>query len=55
MRVDSNTRGHLNWFNFKVDVWRGRSVRLNICNFTKGKCLYTKGMRPFVYDGISWA
>lgn len=55
MRVDSNTKGHLSWYNFKV--WGlQRSVRLNICNFTKSKCLYSKGMRPYVRRNVEeWA
>lgn len=49
MRVDSNTRGHLSWFNFKIKGMKPRqSIKLNICNFTKGKCLYTKGMKPYI-------
>jgi len=48
MRVDSNTRGHFSWFNFRVKATESHRVKFNICNFTKAKCLYVKGMRPYV-------
>ena len=51
MRVDSNTKGHLSWFNFKITNNSSNSsniIKLNICNFTKGKCLYNKGMKPYI-------
>ena len=49
MRVDSNTRGHLHWFNFKVkNCVKGQVYKFNICNFQKGKVLYTRGMRPYM-------
>jgi hypothetical protein len=48
MRVDSNTRGHFSWFNFKITSIETQRVKFNICNFTKGRCLYLKGMRPYV-------
>lgn len=49
LQVDSNTKGHLQWYNFKVSQTR-RNVRyrFNICNFQKCKSLYTRGMKPFV-------
>lgn len=51
MRVDSNTRGHLQWFNFRVKGLEvGRVYKLNICNFQKGKNLYMRGMRPYCYS-----
>lgn len=42
MRVDTNTKGHLQWFYFSV-TWKemNSSVRFNICNFTKEKSLYS--------------
>lgn len=46
MRVDSNTKGHFSWYNFKL-TGQG-TVRLNIVNFTKPKSLYNRGMRPYV-------
>lgn len=51
MRVDSNTGGHLQWFNFKVKGWRKLlKYRINICNFQKDKCLFARGMRPYLYS-----
>ena len=62
MRVDSNTAGHLQWFNFKVKGWKKlMKYRLNICNFQKDKCLFARGMKPYIYsekrrqrEGIGW-
>lgn len=51
MRVDSNTRGHLQWFNFKVgNLGKEQEYRLNICNFQKGKILYERGLKPYVFS-----
>jgi hypothetical protein len=51
MRIDANTRGHLQWFNFKVkNMQKGLPYRFNICNFQKGKCLYFRGMKPYIYS-----
>jgi len=51
MRVDSNTAGHLQWFNFKVKGWRKLlKYKINICNFQKDKCLFTRGMKPYLYS-----
>ena len=46
MRVDSNTRGHHQWFYFKVlnQDFVGK-VRFNFVNFTKSQSLYSQGMR----------
>ena len=62
MRVDSNTKGHLQWYNFKVkNMQRDKTYKLTICNFLKGKSLYSRGMRPYYFSikkyletGISW-
>lgn len=46
MRVDSNTRGHTNWFYFSIS--NGESigkVSINICNFRREKSLYQR-VRP---------
>jgi hypothetical protein len=48
MRIDSNTVGHLQWFNFRVFTMKKRKVKFNICNFKKNKTLYQRGMRPYV-------
>lgn len=49
MRVDSNTRGHLQWYYFKITNLRKDCVyQLNICNFQKAKTLYNRGMKPYI-------
>ena len=52
MRVDSNTKGHLHWYNFKAISKKKQMVRLNICNFKKCKNLYQRGMRPYILSNI---
>ena len=44
MRVDPNTRGHLQWFNFKIQnkEFTGK-IKFNILNFTKKSSLFTSG------------
>lgn len=45
MRVDSNTRGHHQWFFFKVqNQQRTGAIKFNVVNFTKHKSLYMQGM-----------
>lgn len=51
MRVDSNTRGHFSWYNFKVISDAERTVKFNIINFTKPRILYSSGMQPFIKIG----
>ena len=53
LRSDTNTKGHTNWYYFKVDNqdFLG-TVQLNICNMGKTKTLYNKGMKPYVYELI---
>lgn len=59
MRVDTNTKGHTNWYYFIVQ--NGNfvgNVRFNICNFRRDKSLYErvtffviiKGLRPYCYS-----
>ena len=51
MRVDSNTGGHLQWFNFKITGWRKLlKYKINICNFQKDKCLFSRGMKPYIFS-----
>jgi len=48
MRVDTNTRGHHQWFYFSVLVpnsMAGQTVSFRVVNFTKPQSLYTAGMR----------
>ncbi len=50
MRVDSNTKGHTNWYFFTVQ--NGNfvgSVRFNICNFRRDKSLYERVCVSFYY------
>jgi hypothetical protein len=42
MRVDSNTRGHVQWFNFTVKNTRQKKIKINIVNFRKHKTLYDR-------------
>ena len=50
MRVDTNTRGHIQWFNFSVKNNGVKKIKLNIVNFRKFKTLYNRGMKPFVFS-----
>ena len=46
MRVDTNTRGHHQWFYFKINnKEKVGKVKFNIVNFTKRQSLYMHGMR----------
>ena len=41
MKVDTNTRGHQQWFYFRVkNTRKGKKYRFHIMNFTKPWCLY---------------
>ena len=49
MRIDANTRGDLQWFYFEIsNLKKYQEYRINICNFEKGKSLYTRGMKPYI-------
>lgn len=49
MRPDTNTRGHHQWFYFRVTSRKNLGpVRFNILNFTKFQSLYESGMRVCV-------
>ena len=50
MRVDTNTRGHIQWFNFSVKNNGMKKIKLNIVNFRKFKTLYNRGMKPFIFS-----
>ena len=46
MNVDSNTRGHQQWYYFRVRNARpGVKYTFTLHNFTKGQSLYKKGMK----------
>lgn len=45
MRVDTNTRGHHQWFYFNISYnsdshFKSKRIKFNICNFTKKQSLY---------------
>ena len=43
MRVDSNTRGHTNWFYFKImNAKAKQKIKINIVNFVKYQSLYKR-------------
>lgn len=53
MRVDANTRGHLQWYYFKMfNMVPGVKYTINICNFQKAKSLYSRGMKPYIYSHL---
>lgn len=48
MRVDTNTKGHHQWFYFSVmnpPEFAKKRVKFNVVNFTKDESLYNLGMR----------
>lgn len=48
LRSDTNTKGHTNWYYFKVcNRKQVGIVQLNICNIVKKRNLYGKGMNPY--------
>ena len=51
MRVDTNTKGHHQWFYFSVEHkehFYNKTVTFNIMNFTKEQALYNSGMRVVI-------
>ena len=41
LRIDSNTKGHVQWFYFSIrNGNRCEKVKLNLCNLSKAKSLY---------------
>jgi hypothetical protein len=55
VRVDSNTRGHRQWYNFKVrNLKKLVKYRFNICNLEKKKSLYARGQKPYVFSARKW-
>lgn len=52
MRIDSNTRGHNQWYNFTIKNNNQKRIKLNIVNFKKSKTMYTRGMKPYVYSNF---
>ncbi len=51
IRSDSNTKGHCNWYYFKLsNKQRIGQVKINVINLGKMKNLYNKGMKPYVLE-----
>lgn len=50
MRVDYNTKGHFSWFFFKATSRLPQTAKFNICNFYKQHILYSKGMKPYIFN-----
>ena len=50
MRIDTNTRGHVQWFNFLVKNNGKKKVKFNIVNFRKNKTLYNRDMKPYIFS-----
>lgn len=41
LRVDANTKGHIQWFYFSVkNGSRKQKLKMNLCNLSKAKSLY---------------
>jgi hypothetical protein len=63
LRPDTNTRGHTQWFSFRVSNsnYPHQRVKLNILNNRKKDVLFRRGMKPFVLSrhleqtkGVKW-
>jgi hypothetical protein len=61
MQNDINTRGHTQWFYFRVSNTQQQSYKFNILNFTKPDSLFNHGMKVLIYSefenaqkGSSW-
>ena len=55
LRVDSNTRGHTQWFYFSMEPQKREKVTIKIVNLTKNQSiLKTIGKPYFSYDNINW-
>ena len=48
IQVDTNTKGHRQWYYFSVKNKKSIKVRFNIYRFNKSVSLYQRGMRPYV-------
>lgn len=57
MRVDTNTKGHRQWYYFSIKNSNKQMIKLNIFRFKKQYSLYQRGMRPYVKSrksGYDW-
>jgi hypothetical protein len=53
MRSDTNTKGHTNWYFFRVNNRKQTGiVQLNLCNIVKQHNLYGQGMTPYTCENI---
>lgn len=51
MQNDINTKGHNQWFYFKVfNLKRHHRVRFNIVNFIKGESMFSYGVKPLTFS-----
>jgi hypothetical protein len=50
MKIDTNTKGHQNWYSFKLIINSDSYIKFNICNFRKLFTLYSKGLKPYLYN-----
>lgn len=55
LRCDTNTRGHTNWYYFKVSNHEHiGELSLTICNIGKARNLYSRGMKPYSRCHSEW-
>ncbi|CAD8082969.1 unnamed protein product [Paramecium primaurelia] len=54
MRCDSNSRSSHSWYHFSLVSERTQIIKLNICNFSKHRSLYQRGMRPYIGINGIW-
>ncbi|OMJ87122.1 hypothetical protein SteCoe_11195 [Stentor coeruleus] len=50
MQNDINTKGHTQWFYFRVTNTNKTLIKFNILNFTKPASLYSQGMKILIYS-----
>ena len=51
MQNDINTKGHTQWFYFRVKNTRAKhSVRFNILNYSKSDSMFNYGMKIVIYS-----
>lgn len=51
LQNDVNTRGHNQWFHFKLTSTRKhQKVRINIVNLVKKESLFSYGLKPLAYS-----
>lgn len=50
MQNDINTKGHTQWFYFRVQILEKKCIKFNILNFTKKDSLFNYGMKVLMYS-----